>query len=64
MHGYACGQNSVQLYTTDGQPLNEITEHKDLGVVFDKMLKFHSHVSMIVSKAKRIMGMIKKALLL
>jgi len=34
--------------------------HKDLGVVFDYVLKFPSHVSTIVSKANRILGMIKR----
>jgi len=29
-------------------------------VVFDHVLKFHSHVSTIVSKANRILGMIKR----
>jgi len=27
-------------YSIDGQVLNEVTEHKDLGVVFDHVLKF------------------------
>jgi len=47
-------------YTIDGQFLDEVTEHKDLGVVFDNVLKFHSHVSTMASKANRILGMIKK----
>jgi len=47
-------------YSIDGQVLNEVTEHKDLGVVFDHALKFHSPVSTIVSKANRILDMIKR----
>ena len=47
-------------YSIDGQVLNEVTEHKDWGVVFDHVLKFHSHVSTIVLKANRTLGMIKK----
>jgi len=31
-------------YNIDGQLLEKVTKHKDLGVVFDKMMKFHSHV--------------------
>ena len=40
--------------------LVRVTDHKDLGVVFDDVLKFHSHVFTIVSKANRTLGMIKK----
>ena len=56
------GNHNPQFsYTINGQPLEEVTEHKDLGVVLDNMLKFHSHVSMITSKASRILGMIKRS---
>jgi len=45
------GNHNPQIsYTINGQPLEEVTEHKDLGVVFDNMLKFHSHVSMITTR--------------
>ena len=55
------GNHNPQFsYTIDGQLLDKITEHKDLGVVFDKVLKFHSHVSTIAFQANRILGMIKK----
>jgi len=47
-------------HTIDWQVFSEVTEHKDLGVVFDDVLKFHSHVFTIVSKANRTLGMIKK----
>ena len=47
-------------YTIDWQVLSEVTERKDLGVVFDGALKFHSHVFTVVSKANRTLGMIKK----
>ena len=56
------GNHTPQFsYTINRQPLEEVTEHKDLGVVFDNMLKFHSHVSTITSKANRILGMIKRS---
>ena len=43
--------------TIDGQLLDELTEHKDLG---DNVLKFNSHMSVIALKANRILGMINK----
>ena len=45
--------------TIDGPFLEEVTERKDLGVVFDDMLKFHSCMSTKTSKVNRILGMIK-----
>ena len=37
-----------------------VVEEKDLGVVFDKDLKFTSHVNQIVMKANRVLGIIKR----
>ena len=36
-----------------------VVEEKDLRVVFDKDLKFTSHVNQIVMKANRVLGIIK-----
>ena len=36
-----------------------VVEEKDLGVVFDKDLKFTSHVNQIVMKANGVLGIIK-----
>ena len=58
---HVCNNNPQFSYTINGQPLEEVTEHKDLGVVFDNMLKFHSHLSMITSKANRILDIIKRS---
>ena len=56
------GSHNPQFsYSINGQLLEEVTEHKDLEVVFDNMLKFHSYVSMITSKANGILIMIKKS---
>ena len=56
------GNHNPQFsYTINGQPLEEVTEPKDWGVVFGNMLKFHPHVSMITSKVNRILGMIKRS---
>ena len=37
-----------------------VVEEKDLGVVFDKDLKFTSRVNQIVMKANRVLGIIKR----
>jgi len=55
------GNHNPQFsYTIDGQLLDKVTEHKDLGVVFDYVLKYHSHASTKALKANRILGMITK----
>ena len=33
---------------------------KDLGVTMDSLLKFHEHTNLIVSKANRVLGLIRK----
>ena len=34
---------------------------RDLGIIVDGQLKFHSHTTHIVSKANRLLGLIKKS---
>ena len=34
--------NSYKTYYMDGQPLQVVSEHKDLGILNDSNLKFHS----------------------
>ena len=41
--------------------LGELTEEKDLGVTFDPTLTFSRHVGIIVNKANRILGVIKRS---
>ena len=36
---------------------------KDLGVIIDAQLKFHSQCSVVVNKANRLLGLIKKSFL-
>ena len=48
-------------YTIDGQELEEVVHHKDLGIIFDQTLKFHLHVSKVTAKANKILGLIKKS---
>jgi len=38
-------------YSIDGQPVNTVTEVRDLGVIVDSSLKFNSHINYIVAKA-------------
>ena len=40
--------------------ISMVVEEKDLGVVFDKNLKFTSHANQIVMKANRVLGIIKR----
>jgi len=46
-------------YTMAGYVLEEVSEEKDLGVVIDGNLKFHSHSAAVLSKANRLLGLIK-----
>ena len=39
--------------------ISMVVEENELGVVFDKDLKFTSHVNQIVMKANRVLGIIK-----
>ena len=55
--------NTNQKYTfyMDKQPLQVVSEHKDLGAIIDSNLKFHSQASAVTNKANRILGLIKKS---
>ncbi len=48
-------RNAKAEYTIDGTILATVVEEKDLGVLIDDKLKFHSHVSAAVSKANQIL---------
>ena len=43
-------------YTIDGVELKVVTSYKDLGVVVDRNLRFHSHIGRVVGKAGALMG--------
>ena len=43
--------NTVPPYTLNGSILNVVSSQKDLGVLIDNKLLFHSHIASIVSKA-------------
>ena len=40
--------------------ISTVTEEKELDIVFDRDLKFTSHVNQIVMKANRVLGIIKR----
>ena len=40
----------------EGKRLKFVETHKDLGIVVDSGLRFHSHVDLVVGKVGRIMG--------
>ena len=42
--------------------VKSVTEHKNLGLILDSKLSFHSHVSEKISKARRGIGLIKNYL--
>ena len=46
-------------YSMDGNLLEEVSEEKDLGVIIDKELKFHSLTAFIVNKAIRMLGLLR-----
>jgi hypothetical protein len=55
--GKASGTNRFQL---GDQVIEEVQEEKDLGVFFDSKLAFDTHINMIVTKANRTLGIIKR----
>jgi len=52
-------QTTTYKYTMGGSTLEETEAEKDLGVIIDNELKFHSHVAQSVLKANRMLGLIK-----
>ena len=50
-----------QNYTLNGTPLDNVQDMRDLGVIIDSKLNFHSHSTYIVSKANRLLGLIRKS---
>ena len=59
--GYNYPENTY--YFNDGTNtavIETCKEEKDLGVTFDSALKFDEHINAIVSKANKIIGLIKR----
>ena len=43
-------------YRVDGEELKFVQTYRDLGVVVDVALRFHSHINIVVGKAGSLMG--------
>ena len=52
-------KNLKHTYTMGGTDLAVTSEEKDLGVLIDNKLNFRSHIKGIVSKANRVLGLIR-----
>ena len=48
-------------YCLNGIPIDIITTHSNLGIVFDDQLKFHDDTTQFTTKANRVLGLIKKS---
>ena len=48
-------------YTLDGVAIDSVASMRDLGVIIDSDLKFHSHVNTAVSKANRILSLLNRS---
>lgn len=46
------------MYKIKNQPLNEVTEIRDLGVHFDKKLTFNVHIDKLVNKCFKMLGFV------
>ena len=53
--------NPNHTYYINSEPLQNVNEEKDLGVIIDNQLKFHSHVSSVVSKASKLLAVIRQS---
>ena len=51
--------NNNYLYSMNGQTLNEVAEHKDLGITISSDLKVANHCQHEYSKANRMLGLIE-----
>ena len=52
--------NEKAIYEIDGNVLEEVDEERDLGIIFQKDLKWNRQCAKAVSTANRILGMIKR----
>jgi len=56
------GYKNLQAeYVTDGSKFESVNEEKDLGVIISDDLKWEKPCSAAVSKANKILGMIKRS---
>ena len=52
--------NTISYYMNEHE-LETIEEEKDLGIIIDNKLKFHTRTSAAIKKANRILGLIKRS---
>ena len=52
--------NTNHTYSINNNPLEQISQEKDLGIIIDNKLKFHEHVSYAANKANSILAIIRK----
>ena len=50
-----------RVYTLDGNELEIVTKERDLGVIVTKELKWNEHIKLIVSKANKTLGFLKRS---
>ena len=50
--------NPRHMYFIDDQHLQAVSEHKDLEIIIDSRLKFHSQITSTTNKANRALGLI------
>ena len=61
-HSLHLGNNNPRnVYQLNGEDLHQSTHEKDLGVIIDEDLKFHTHAAKAVAKGFGILGLIKKS---
>ncbi|KAI8500844.1 hypothetical protein Bbelb_216620 [Branchiostoma belcheri] len=53
--------NGKAEYTLGGQKIMETEEEKDLGVIVDNKLTFHSHTARAANKGNQLLGLIKRS---
>ena len=55
------GFNPKYTYQMNSQPIEQVSNEKDLGITIDSLMKFHIQTSLVTSKALRTVGIIKKS---
>ena len=53
--------NPEQLYTLNGTPVEAVAEERDLGVVIDRQLKFHTQTAAAVSKVSQMLAVVRRS---
>ena len=53
-------QPLIYSFFLDNSGLEEVEEFKDLGIFTNKHLSWNPHIDLVVSKAIRVLGLIKR----